>query len=61
MFYKMTLLSLPRDSEYNKKKGSKTRFSNLKMRHPLKPKCDLNHTSRLPTFGVSKSNAKKIF
>ena len=52
MIYKMTLLPLPYGSGRDRKKISEHSFSNLGMRHPLKPECELNHASLSPTFDL---------
>ena len=60
----MTLLPLSRDSRRDTLNvtpiKTRARFSNLLMRHPLKPECELNHALRLPTLVVTKSNAKRV-
>ena len=56
----MTLLPLPWVWGMTKK-GIRAQFLNLGMRHPLKSKYELNHASKLPTLGVTKSNAKKVY
>ena len=55
----MILLPLPWDSKCDRKNGIIARFSNLRMQHRLKPEYELNHASRLPTLGVTKSNTKR--
>ena len=50
----MTLLPLTQGSGRDRKRVSKHNFSNLGMQHPLKPKYELNHASRLSTPDVTK-------
>ena len=56
----MALLPLLQGSGHERKKGIRARFSNLRMRHPLKLEYELNHASRLPTSGVTKFNTKRV-
>ena len=60
MFYKMTLQPLPRRSRRDRKKVSEHNFQTSEYDTHLKPECELNHASRLPTLGLTKSEAKRV-
>ena len=59
MIYKMTLLKLSQGSRRNGKRVSE-HISKLKMRHPLKLECALNHASLSPVLGVINLRLRKF-